>query len=311
MSAGKRRGALVVALLIIGLPPLAALTEFIAFTAHNRDDAGFISSGEHRTYVLHVPPRYAGGAPVPLVISLHGAGLWGAGQRDISGWNAVADREGFIVAYPTGAAGSGPRIWRTDGGPRLAADVRFIADLVDTLSAHYAIDQRRIFVNGFSNGGGMAFALSCTLGDRIAAVGLVGAAHLLRFDWCPDRRPVPVVSFHGTDDRAAPYRGGTSWVAEDRFPSIPDWTAKWARRNGCAATAGEWQVAPDIMRIEYPNCANGAGVLLYRIDGGGHTWPGGDPLPEWFVGRTTQSISATDLMWEFFRRHPLQADRLR
>jgi polyhydroxybutyrate depolymerase len=150
----------------------------------------------------------------------------------------------------------------------------------------------------------MSFVLSCTLSDRIAAVGMVGAAQLLPWSWCTDHRPVPMIAFHGTADNAAPYHGGMSWVTSERFPSIPGWTALWARRNGCAAGPVESVVAADVTRIEYRNCADSAGVVLYRIEGGGHTWPGGGPLPEWFVGRTSNGVDATAVMWKFFREHP-------
>jgi polyhydroxybutyrate depolymerase len=154
----------------------------------------------------------------------------------------------------------------------------------------------------------MSFVLSCTLSDRIAAVGMVGAAHLLPWRWCTDHTPVPMIAFHGTADKAAPYHGGTSWVAEERFPDIPGWTANWARRNGCAVRPVESAVAADVMRIEYPNCVEDASVVLYRIADGGHTWPGGGPHPEWewFVGHTSTGVDATAEMWTFFREHPLR-----
>ena len=65
-------------------------------------------------------------------------------------------------------------------------------------------------------------------------------------------------------------------------------------------------VAPDVVRRAYTGCAGDAAVVLYTIRGGGHTWPGGGPLPEWFVGTTSSSIDASSLMWEFFREHPLR-----
>jgi polyhydroxybutyrate depolymerase len=64
-------------------------------------------------------------------------------------------------------------------------------------------------------------------------------------------------------------------------------------------------VASDVVRIEYTNCADGAPVVLYAVEGGGHTWPGGKPLPEWHVGPTSTSIEATREMWAFFRDHTL------
>jgi polyhydroxybutyrate depolymerase len=292
-------------LVILSLPAVLALVEADSFRRANRDNGSFVSSGERREYLLYVPPSYDRSKPTPLVISLHGAGGWGAMQKEISQWNAEADRRGFIVVYPSGVDGQGPRIWRADGGPRQAKDVKFISDLIDTLSSAYNIDATRIYANGFSNGGGMSFVLSCTLADRIAAVGMVGAAHLLAWNRCADRRPMPMIAFHGTADNAAPYNGGMSWVADKPFPSIPRWTANWARRNGCAERSVEWPVAGDVTRIEYPNCAQRAAVVLFRIEGGGHTWPGTPPFAEWFTGMTTQSIDATGVMWAFFRAHPL------
>ena len=153
----------------------------------------------------------------------------------------------------------------------------------------------------------MAFALSCTLSDRIAAVGLVGSAQLLPWDWCTDVRPVPMVNFHGTADRFTPYHGGVSPVAADPFPDVTIWTANWARRNQCAAKAAASRVAPDVTRLEYTGCADDASVVLYTIEAGGHTWPGGEPMPEWFVGRTSNGVNATLEAWRFFSAHPLPA----
>ena len=301
----RRNAILRTVLMILSLPSLMALVDAESFRRANRDNAGFVSSGERREYLLYVPPSYDRAKPTPLVISLHGAGLWGAAQKDISQWNRIADREGLIVAYPSGVEGHGPRIWRADGSANLAKDVRFISDLIDSLSAAYNIDTTRIYANGLSNGGGMSFALSCTLSNRIAAVGMVGAAQLLPWSWCTDRRPVPMIAFHGTADTFTPYHGGVSFGASERFPSIPGWTANWAKRNGCAQRSVEWNVAADVTRIEYPNCTGNAAVILFRVQGGGHTWPGGGPLPEWFAGITTKSIDATGVMWAFFRAHPL------
>jgi len=304
LSAPDRRFALGAALVLIALPAIVAPIEAVAFYSANRDNGSFVSSGEKREYVLYVPRSYDRSRPTPLVISMHGAGLWGAAQRDISRWNELADMKGFIVVYPSGVGGSGVRIWRAEPGEGLTKDVRFISDLIDTLSASYNIDSTRIYANGLSNGGGMSFALSCTLSDRIAAVGMVGAAQTLPWRWCTDERPVPVISFHGTADPDVPYNGGPSWISPRPFPNVPRWSANWAKRNRCGDNPLESKVAGDVTRREYTGCAADAAVVLYTIQGGGHTWPGGMPLPEWFVGRTTRSIDATSLMWAFFVAHP-------
>jgi polyhydroxybutyrate depolymerase len=185
-------------------------------------------------------------------------------------------------------------------------DVRFISELIDTLEAKYNIDPNRIYANGLSNGGGMAFALSCTLSNRIAAIGAVSAAQSLPWAWCSDSRPVPMIAFHGTADPFVPYNGAPpGWLNPKPFPNESTWVASWARRNRCASKPVESAVGTDVTRREYTNCANDAAVVLYTIEGGGHQWPGGKPMPEWIVGRMSTSVDATSLMWAFFRKHRL------
>lgn len=301
-----RKGVIGAVLVLITLPVMLALIEAVSFSFANRSNGSFVSSGEERDYLLYVPASYDRTRPTPLVISLHGGALWGAAQKETSQWNTVADAHGFIVVYPSGAHGYGPRSWRMDRAG-LEKDIRFIAELIDTLEANYNIDPRRIYANGLSNGGGMSFVLSCMMSDRIAAVGLVAAAHLLPWEWCTDQRAVPMIAFHGTEDAQVPYTGGQTWVAPMRFPSILAWTANWAGRNRCATTPVDSAVTTDVSRRAYTHCADDAAVVLYTVKGGGHTWPGGKAMPEWFVGPTSGSIDATSEMWAFFREHRLTA----
>lgn len=292
---------------LVAVPAAVALMGAASFHVANRSNHSMVVDGREREYLLYVPSSYDSMRATPLVISLHGAGLWGAAQQKISQWNRVADREGFLVVYPSGARDSGLRVWHVGEDSTLTPDVRFIAALIDTLAAHYTIDRSRVYADGLSNGGGMAVELACALPDRVAAVGMVGAALTLPPHWCPERRPVPAIWFHGTADRAAPYRGGKSWVAPtEPFPSIPAFVAKWAQRNRCGETPVDSAVAADITRSEYTQCANDATVALYTIRGGGHTWPGGGTLSEAWVGPTNREIDASSLIWAFFRAHPLQ-----
>jgi polyhydroxybutyrate depolymerase len=306
MNAGMRNAVLRAVWAILAVPVLLVLVEAVSFHVSNRSNGSFVSSGQKREYLLYVPSSYDRTRPTPLVISLHGAALWGAAQKETSQWNRVAEREGFLVVYPSAVGGRGPRVWRADGGPGQMREVRFVSELIDTLSARYNIDPTRIYANGLSNGGGMAFVLSCTLSDRIAAVGVVAPALFLPWSSCKDQRTVPMIAFHGTADRAVPYHGGKSWAAPTTFPDIPTWVANWARKNRCTPNPVDSVVAADVTRRAYTNCAADAAVVLYTVQGGGHTWPGGKPLPEWFVGATTHSIDASSQMWAFFREHPLR-----
>jgi polyhydroxybutyrate depolymerase len=299
-------------LVIVGLPVLLVLIVMTTLSLLDRTNGSIQSSGQKREYLLHVPQSYDPAKPTPLLISMHGAAAWPAQQMNTSRWNRLADEHGFIVVYPSGS--DSPKIWHIAGGAGLTKDVRFISELIDALAATYNIDSTRIYADGLSAGGGMAFVLSCALSQRIAAVGLVAAAEQLPFSWCTADRPVPMIEFHGTADPFVPYGGGVSQspFAPTRFdkdarpfPSILAWTGEWARRNRCAADPVKSVIAADVTRLEYTDCAEGAAVVLYSIDGGGHTWPGGKPFPKWMMtGSTSSGVDATRRMWEFFREHP-------
>ncbi len=224
---------------------------------------------------------------------------------NVSHWNDVADENGILVVYPAGT-GNGPKTWFMQGRrtPSRMPDVLFLSQLIDSLEASHNVDPARIYADGLSNGGGMAFAMACALPDRIAAVGMVSAARSLDWTGCAGSRPVPVIAFHGTADPVVPYQGGATPVGPDVFPSVPAFTDEWARRNRCEPDPIESAGAPDVTRLEYTGCAEDAGVVLYTVKGGGHQWPGGRRLPEFLVGPYTRTVDATRLMWAFFRDHP-------
>ena len=298
----KKKIVLVVLLAVIGLPLVLMLAAFAWFRWEGATNGSVMTSGEARKYLLYVPKSYDRSKPTPLIISFHAAALRPQSEMEISRWNEVADQLGFIVVYPSGS--DLPRVW--PGGTRsLPRDVKYISDLIDKLAGEYNIDPRRIYADGMSNGGGMSFALSCKLGDRIAAAGAVSSAQTLPWERCDGSKPVPLIVFHGTADRFAPYHGGASPVAPEPFPDIPEWIARAAQRNQCKASPVETRVSPSVRRLSYGDCAGNADVVFYSVEGGGHTWPGGGPLPEWIVGPTTHEISADRIMWDFFMAHPL------
>ena len=302
----RRRAAVAIVLALLALPALTVLVAAALDYFEYRTNGRLVSSGVERHYILYVPARYDPAKPTPLVISMHGAVNFPAFQMRSSGWNRLADEQGFIVAYPAGE-GVTLSTWRMRGArtPKRMPDVVFIAEMIDRLRASYNIDPARIYANGLSNGGGMSFALSCTLSERIAAVGLVASAQTLPWSWCTETKPVPMIAFHGDRDRFTPYDGGKVWLAPDPFPSIPQWTLNWARRNRCTTHATS-AAAPSVSKLEYSECADDASVVLYTIRNGGHTWPGGLRFPEWILGETSYDIDATRVMWKFFQDHPLR-----
>lgn len=261
--------------------------------------------GEVRQYLLYVPKSYRGDQPVPLVISIHGYGGSPSQQQKESGWNDLADQYNFIVVYPSGTGT--PKHWRASGTEESYKEIDFISALMDKLEADYSIDATRIYVNGHSNGGGMTFMLACTLSDRIAAAGAVSGGYLYPWQDCNPTRPVPLIAFHGTADPVVPYTGGPSRLFHYPFPDIPTFIAHYAQSNGCQTTPQALPAIQEVSGVEYTGCSQNASVILYTIDGGGHGWPGGRTrLPEFVVGKTTQSIDATQMLWDFFTRYSLE-----
>lgn len=193
-----RKSLIVGLLVLLTVPLLGILTAVGWISVLDRSNGTIASSGQVREYLLYVPDRYDPGEPTPLVISLHAGATWPTHQMNLTGWNRLADEHGFLVVYPSGTPQlfNVVRIWRTfRRGTSLERDVRFISDLIDTLQVTHNVDPEQVYANGMSNGAGMAFVLSCTLSDRIAAVGTVAPAHSLPPEWCTGGGPVPMWDF--------------------------------------------------------------------------------------------------------------------
>ncbi len=264
-----------------------------------------VSGGVKRKYLLYIPRSYNPEQPVPLVISLHGFKDYPARQMRKSGWNRLAEKEGFIVVYPLGSGM--PPAWKLydykNPTANPTADIHFISELIDYLQAHYAIDLNRIYANGLSNGGGMSLALACTLSDRIAAIGSVVGAYFYPLEACQQTRPVPMIAFHGLADKLVSYYGGPSERLDYPFPSIPKFIKEVAVRNGCKNKSIEREINS---RVSFTGYSGSADVILYTIVDGEHAWPVGKRLPRWLAGNASTAIDATSVMWEFFKEHPLK-----
>jgi len=295
-------------LILLGLITSLVLIVALVFRRVNYTNGTLVSSGVTRAYLLYIPKSYQPSVPTPLVITIHGFAQWPAHQMQLSHWNDLADQYGFIVVYPSGT--HFPLRWHT-GGANAAdtspeQDVTFISDLIDKLASQYNIDPSRIYANGLSNGGGMSFVLSCKLSERIAAVGLVAGAYVYPWEECLPARLVPAVVFHGTADPIVPYQGGPSRSFAVPFPAIPQWVAALASHHECDEMPTELPTGGEVSGVQYANCT--AEVVFYTITGGGHAWPGGEPIPQVIVGYTTQEIDATQVIWDFFLQHPLPAE---
>ena len=287
------------------------LITIIFLSSQFRTNGRITSSGQNRKYLVYVPDSYDPVTPAPLVFSIHGFVQWPAHQESMTGWSELADEYGFLVVYPQGTGF--PLRWNTrpteDDPGAMGEELQFFSDLFENLSQTYNIDPARIYANGMSNGGGMSDLLACELSDRIAAIGGVAGAYRQPREDCQPARPVPVIAFHGLDDQIVLYLGGAS--SRDNqfvFPSIEDWAANWAEINACAKPPDKTQITAEIDRTSFTGCEENADVILYSIEGAGHTWPGGEKLPVWIAGYTNQDINATALMWEFFSKYQLELE---
>lgn len=262
-----------------------------------------------RNYLLYVPAAYNGTLEWPLVLNMHGAGGTMQGQANLTGMNAVADTGHFLVAYPDGISnGAGFKGWNEEGDPELFDDQGFLELLIDSVAATFAINQDRVYATGMSNGAGMSVSLACTMSDRIAAVGAVASPGTL--EPCEPESPVSMLFIHGTSDTIVPYDGGVGDFVDVDFPAVRDVFQFWADHNGCVGDPSLTEV-PDLVtsdsstvRIEaYSSCnRGGTEALLYTVENGGHTWPGGLDIPFGFVNR---DINASGEIWNFFNRNTL------
>jgi polyhydroxybutyrate depolymerase len=268
--------------------------------------------GHRRQYRLYVPPATARRrAKVPLVIVLHGGGGSGPEAEELTGMDPVADANGFLVAYPTGTRGFfGGSSWNGGDccGPAMRRNVRdvlFASRLIDALVAGQRVDPRRVYVTGISNGAILAYRLACALPGKIAAIAPVAGALMERP--CSPTRPVSVIAFHGTADRIVPWSGGANGGSGQRapFPPVRATIETWLRLDRCRGTATVTYRRGDAVCRRYGTCADASDVVLCSIAGGGHTWPGGAILSPRHFGVTSPDISASKVMWSFFRRHPL------
>ncbi len=256
------------------------------------------SGGLFRFYRLHVPTGYTSTHVLPLVLSFHGHGSDMLAQERLTGFSALANRRGFVVAYPQGTVGpDGETGWST--GPRkdpTVNDARFVSDLLTHLQMTMCIDPQRIYATGFSNGGGMTALLACTMAGRMAAFAPVSGSYYPPASGCHPSRPAPILEIHGTADTIVPYLGSLPL----RLPSIAGWLAAWALRDGCAGQPVVFFQQGNVTGERWPACKGDAAVIHYRIDGGKHDWP-----PFLSAPGAPLVLSTTALIWAFFQAHIL------
>lgn len=246
------------------------------------------SGGVEREFLLHIPRRYKQAskkAPVPLVVMLHGrTGSGKLAARPYYGWKRLADKEDFVVVFPT-ALGR-PTSWKGAWRGKPTEDSVFLAELIELLKGELKIDGRRVFMTGHSSGGFMSFSFAATHGDLVAAIAPVAG---LAVDRSKPSSPVSLISFHGMDDDVVPYEK-SKWGT----PNAPESAALFAKHNGCGDVERTELNKGKVHLDQWKDGEAGTEVAFYSIEGFGHGWPQGD----------RKSVAATELIWAFFEAHP-------
>jgi polyhydroxybutyrate depolymerase len=262
---------------------------------------------------IFVPSTFSD-VPAPVVLGWHGLGGDGAQQAEYSGYEELAEEQGFVAVHPTGVADDGrPTSWQLAPGSGGRDDLAFTDVLIDELVANWCVDPARVYSTGFSNGGYFTSRLVCERADRIAAA--VSVAGLTHPDGCAPSRPVPYLAYHGTDDALVPYDGGASVLSERSVP--PDLAAvlgqpiraefrEFAADSGCDPTTNEQYIGVTVIVSNYTGCEFGT-MAFFTVQEGGHTWPG-SPFADATgsqLGVTTGTVEATRDGWAYMHRFSL------
>ncbi len=283
------------------------------------------AGGRARSWIVYAPPTYDPSRPTPVVVLLHGRPGNAGGMAFMTGMNAVADNNNFIVVYPDGIDNewnaqfdiSASDISLTGRSSTLPQDdVGFLQTLMSDIAQDFNIDRSRLYLGGFSNGGFMTYRMACSAGDTFAAFAAVsGNLYVELSRLCRRSDPTPLLIMHGTADPSVPYEGVTIANPEGGEPirislGIQNTAAAFARRNGCSlagdsTTYAERGQSPGthVIRFAPRDCDAGKDVVLYLINGGGHTWPGHPRLQE--MGATNMDMDAGQVIWDFFSQHTL------
>jgi polyhydroxybutyrate depolymerase len=310
----------ILAAIILGIPALSIvalagrsmrLRAGLRIAAAADEKHSITVGGVTRNYLLHVPGGAAPGKPAPLVLVFHGGGGHDWNMPGFTHFDDLADEQTFLVAYPDSIS----RHWNDTRGESTADDVGFTRALIAEIERSHSIDPHRVYATGISNGGFFSNRLACDLADKITAIASVAATmpKSLVPD-CKPARPVSVLYIQGTEDPLVPIDGGKIGFVHGRARgeniSLAASAQFWRERDRIASTP-DIKDLPDrfddgthVRREIWSGGSDETEVIVYTIEGGGHTWPGGPQyLPALIVGKASQNLNATRTIWDFFQSH--------
>jgi polyhydroxybutyrate depolymerase len=280
---------------------LAILVFICAANLKAQTTDSFVVDGVYRNYIVHVPTGYIASTAYPLVLNLHGYTSNAAQEMFYTTMNNTADANHFIVVYPNGIS----NYWNAFGVG--ADDVKFLRELIDTISAHYNVNANRVYSCGMSNGGYMSYTLACELSTKIAAIASVaGTMSLNTYNTCNPARKMPVMHIHGTTDPTVNYATGAA-----NSVGVEQTLNYWRDTNQCSSVI-DTTALPNtsttdnstVQLIVNSHCAPFKEVRFYKIANGGHTWPSAFiDVPTY--GNTNRDFNASQEIWNFFNRFSL------
>ena len=266
----------------VGFLVFVVLFVAVMFSWLHKTNGKIESSGQTRTYLLYIPESYQPETPTPWSsaymglqngrptrwISADGTGL--RKSMDLSSFipqGQISHCAGILMVYLV-----------MDVDPWM--DVVYISDLIDKLQDEYNIDPAAGVCQWFIEWGRDVLCPGLQIGRSHRGYRDSGWGLFLPCEDCSPSRPVPVIAFHGTADRIVPYDGGDVSSTGYQFPPVQDWVRGWALRNGCDMDPLGLPSNGEVSGIRYSGCRSNADVHFYTIQGGGHSWPGGEPMPE-------------------------------
>jgi polyhydroxybutyrate depolymerase len=256
-----------------------------------------IVDGLERAYLLHIPAGLPADALAPLVLVFHGFGLSDVFARQMTGFNDIADSDGFVVAYPSGT-GPNAQALGFDGGLCCGNASRdgvdepaFVRAILADIGTLIRIDPKRTYATGWDNGSFVAERLACEMSTTFAAV--AGMSGAVNYEPCEPEEPVSVLYLHGMNDTFMPYEGGGNIFGQidTPFPPVEEALLGRALRNGCTRYMSLEQ-DETITRIAWERCPAGIDVQLIQLKNTGHAWPSPYAFP------------LAEMIWTFFAEHP-------
>jgi polyhydroxybutyrate depolymerase len=267
-------------------------------TTETSHDAGSLEDGVFggtRPVTIHVPTGYDGTKPAPLVLLLHGYGVSGLAQDIIFHISGYAKDHGYFFGAPDGTVDkSNKRFWNAtddccDYDASGVDDVGYLRGLIHDVEAAYAIDPKRVYLIGHSNGGYMCHRMACDDTVDLAAVVSVAGATFLDQTKCNPSGPINVIELHGDADPEVLYAGTAT------YPGAVETVTDWATKNGCGTTLDDGptldldsSLAGDETLVQtFPSCPPGGDVELWTVHGGTHIPNWGPAFPgvvfDWFA----------------------------